>query len=177
VSLEANTVTPQETQALAGYLFQNLDQEHATTRKLLAAVPQEQLNFNLGEKGRTAAQLMWHLVRSELWFGQGIAALKFEGWDAEGTPPRTVTEIMAVFDRDVPRLIEQVKSMTAEQLATPVNFMNMATVPAVMLIGWWNHHTIHHRGQLSTYLRAMNAHVPTTYGDSADEPLGTAAGA
>jgi uncharacterized damage-inducible protein DinB len=175
VNLEANIMTPQEAQALAGYLCQNLDQEHATTRKLLAAVPQEQLNFKLGEKGRTAAQLMWHLVRSEVWFGQGIAALKFEGWDAEGPPPATATEIVAAFDRDVPRLIKQVKSMTGEQLATPVNFMNMATLPAVILIGWWNHHTIHHRGQLSAYLRAMNAHVPATYGDSADEPLGTAA--
>jgi uncharacterized damage-inducible protein DinB len=39
-----------------------------------------------------------------------------------------------------------------------------------------NNHCIHHRGQLSTYIRAMNAHVPSIYGGSADEPFQAAAG-
>jgi len=49
--------------------------------------------------------------------------------------------------------------------------MNFATLPVVIYIGWWANHMIHHRGQLSTYLRAMNAHVPSIYGGSADEPF------
>lgn len=170
-------MTPQEAQGLAAYLCQNLEMEYGATKKILAAVPQERLNFKLGEKGRTAAQLMWHLVRSELWFGHGVAALKFDSFDDEGAPPATASEIVATFDRDVPPLIAKVKSMTGEQLATPVDFVGMATLPAVVIVGWWAHHTIHHRGQLSTYLRAMNAHVPSIYGGSADEPMGAAAAA
>ena len=55
------------------------------------------------------------------------------------------------------------------------NFMNFMTLPVVIYVGWWANHIIHHRGQLSTYLRAMNAHVPSIYGGSADEPFGAAA--
>jgi len=168
-------MTPQEAQGLSKYLFQTLETEFATTRKVLAAVPPDQLNFKLGEKGRTAAELMWHMVRSDVWFAGGIAKLNFDGFESEGAPPNTTAEILAAFDRDLPPVFERVKSLTPEQLATPVNFMNFANLPAVIYAGWWSNHIIHHRGQLSTYLRAMNAHVPSIYGGSADEPFGEAA--
>lgn len=167
-------MTPQEAQGLAQYLFKTLDMEFATTRKVLAAVPADQLNFKLGEKGRTTAQLMWHMVQSDCEFGKGIANLKFD-FAGEAEMPKTKDEILAVFDRDIPPILDRVKAMTAEQLATPVNFMDFANLPAVIYAGWWSNHMIHHRGQLSTYVRALNAHVPSIYGGSADEPFGEAA--
>lgn len=168
-------MTPEEAQGLAAYLFQTLDSEFAITRKVLAGVPADQLNFKLGEKGRTTAELMWHMVQSDRGFGEGIANLKLDSFPEEGVVPKTAAEIVAAFDRDVLPTFEKVKSLTPEQLATPVNFMNFANLPVVIYIGWWANHTIHHRGQLSTYLRAMNAHVPSIYGGSADEPFGAAA--
>ncbi|HVP48401.1 MAG TPA: DinB family protein [Bryobacteraceae bacterium] len=168
-------MTAQEAQGLAKYLFQTLETEFATTRKVLAAVPAEQLNFKLGEKGRTAAELMWHMVQSDVGFAEGIANLNFDNWRPETAPPQTTAEILAAFDRDIPPVFEKVKSLTPEQLATPVNFMNFMTLPVVIYVGWWANHIIHHRGQLSTYLRAMNAHVPGIYGGSADEPFEAAA--
>jgi uncharacterized damage-inducible protein DinB len=168
-------MTAEEAKGLAGYLFQNLDQEVGTTRRVLAAIPPDQLNFKLGEKGRTAAELMWHIVLAEREFARGIVNLSLDTFQDEGTPPATAAEILAEYDREIPTLIEKLKAMTGEQLATPVNFMNIATLPVVIYIGWLSHHTIHHRGQLSTYVRALNAHVPTIYGGSADEPMGAAA--
>jgi uncharacterized damage-inducible protein DinB len=168
-------VTPEEARGLAAYLFQTLDNEFAITRKLLAAVPADQINFKLGERGRTTAELMWHMVQSDRGFGEGIANRRLESFPEEGAAPKTAAEIVAAFDRDVLPTFEKVKSLTAEQLATPVNFMNFATLPVVIYVGWWAKHMIHHRGQLSTYLRAMNAHVPQIYGGSADEPFGAAA--
>jgi uncharacterized damage-inducible protein DinB len=168
-------MTPEEARGLAAYLFQTLDTEFVITRKLLAAVPADQLNFKLGEKGRTTAELMWHMVQSDRGFGEGIASRKLDSFPEEGATPKTAAEIVAAFDRDVLPTFEKVKSLTAEQLATPVNFMNFATLPVVIYAGWWANHMIHHRGQLSTYLRAMNAHVPSIYGGSADEPFGAAA--
>ena len=94
-------MTPQEAQGLAQYLFKTLDMEFATTRKVLAAVPADQLNFKLGEKGRTTAQLMWHMVQSDCEFGKGIANLKFD-FAREAEMPKTKDEILAVFDRDIP---------------------------------------------------------------------------
>jgi|SRR5579859_4608927 len=168
-------MTPEQAQGLAAYLFQTLDNEFLTTRKVLAAVPADRLNFKLGDKGRTTAELMWHIVQGDRGFAEGIANLKLDSFPDEGTAPKSGAEIVAVFDRDVVPLLEKVKSLTPEQLATPVNFMNFANLPVVIYIGWWANHTIHHRGQLSTYLRAMNAHVPSIYGGSADEPFGAAA--
>jgi len=168
-------MTPEQAQGLAAYLFQTLDNEIPTTRKVLAAVPAERLNFKLGEKGRTTAELMWHMVQSDRGFGEGIANLKLDSFPDEGAAPQTAAEIVAAFDRDVLPLLERVKSLTPERLATPVNFMNFANLPLVIYIGWWANHMIHHRGQLSTYLRAMNAHVASIYGGSADEPFGAAA--
>jgi len=168
-------MAPEQAQGLAAYLFQTLDNEFPTTRKILAAVPADQQDFKLGEKGRTTAELMWHMVQSDRGFGEGIASLKLDSFSDEGAAPKTAAEIVAAFDRDVVPLLERVKSLTPEQLATPVNFMNFANLPAVIYIGWWANHMIHHRGQLSTYLRAMNAHVPSIYGGSADEPFGMAA--
>lgn len=170
-------MTPQEAQGLAMYLCQHLEMERQITRKILAALPEDQLDFKLGVKGRTAAELAWHLVQSERGFAQGIAELSFDGWTPDGQAPATVTEIVAAYDRDVTPLVDKLKSMTGEQLATPVSFMGMAPLPVVFYIGWIAHHTIHHRAQLSTYLRAMNAHVPAIYGGSADEPMGAAAAA
>ena len=167
-------MTPQEAQGLAQYLFQTLDIEFAITRKVLAAVPADQLNFKLGEKGRTTAQLMWHMIQSNRGFGEGIANLKFD-FPGEEAQPNTKDEILAAFDRDIPPILARVKALTPEQLATPVNFMDFANVPDVIYVGWWANHMIHHRGQLSTYVRAMNAHVPSIYGGSADEPFGEAA--
>lgn len=168
-------MTPEQAQGLAAYLFQTLDNEFGTTRKVLAAVPPDQLNFKLGEKGRTTGDLMWHMVQSDRGFGEGIASRKLDTFADEGAAPKTAAEIVAAYDRDVVPLLEKVKSLTPEQLATPVNFMNFANLPAVIYVGWWANHMIHHRGQLSTYLRAMNAHVPSIYGGSADEPFGAAA--
>lgn len=168
-------MTSQEAQGLAAYLCQHLEMEHQVTRKILAALPEEQLNFKLGDKGRTAAELMWHLVQSERGFAEGIAGLSFDAWAGDGPAPATAAEMIAAYDREIPPLLDRLKSMSGEQLATPVNFMGMATLPVVVYIGWMAHHTIHHRAQLSTYLRAMNAHVPTIYGGSADEPMGAAA--
>ncbi len=170
-------MTPAEAQGLAGYLCQHFDMEHQITRKILAALPEEQLNFKLGEKGRTAAELAWHLVQSERGFVEGIASLSFDNWQPEGQPPATVAEIVAAYDRDIAPAVERVKALTGEQLAAPVSFMGMEPLPVVFYIGWSAHHTIHHRGQLSTYVRAMNAHVPAIYGGSADEPMVAAASA
>jgi hypothetical protein len=52
-----------------------------------------------------------------------------------------------------------------------VSFFNVFNLPLVLYMDFWIKHTVHHRGQLSMHLRAMNARVPDIYGGSADEPF------
>ena len=161
----------EQAKGLSMFLIQGFEGEIKTTAKLLAAVPEERLDFVLGDKGRTMKDLMWHIVESDIWFANGIAALSFAGPESAKPAPATVAEIVAAYQKEMPAALEKVKAMTGEQLTTPVDFFGMMTMPVVTYLQFMNNHCIHHRGQLSTYLRAMNAHVPSIYGPSADEGM------
>ncbi len=160
---------------LAAMFVEMLENEAATTKRVLAAVPEGRLDFKLGDKGKTARELMWHIVTSEAWFGEGVVNGDFAMEGAEEAAPATVAGIVAAYQARIPSVLERVKRMTGEQLARPVDFFGVYNLPAVMYLNFWNVHSVHHRGQLSTYLRAMNARVPSIYGGSADEPFSTTA--
>ncbi len=157
------------------FMIAGFENEIPTTTKVLAAVPQDQLGFTLGDKGRTAKDLMWHIVQSDIWFTDGIAAGEFAASDSRGPAPDTVKEMVSVYESGMRSGMAKLKALSGEQLAKPVNFFNVMNYPAVMYLAFLNNHCIHHRGQLSSYLRAMNAHVPSIYGGSADEPFQAAA--
>ncbi|MFN7998596.1 MAG: DinB family protein [Bryobacteraceae bacterium] len=163
--------SPDQAKSLSMVLLKGLSTEIPTTRRVLAAMPDAQLDFKLGEKGRTMRELAWHLVRSEEWFAGGVLAGEFDSNWSDGTGPATVAEILAHYDQHVPSTVAKLDGLSGEQLAKPVNFFNVFTLPLVLYIDFWAKHSVHHRGQLSTYLRAVNAHVPDIYGGSADEPF------
>lgn len=159
-----------QAKGLSMVYLQSLGNEVPTTRRVLAAVPESQLDFKLGDKGRTARELMWHLAHSERWFGEGVVSGSF-AMESEPAAPATVAEILAYYDQHVPSLPDKLATLSGEHLAKPVNFFNVFNLPAVLYMDFWIKHTVHHRGQLSSYLRAMNVHVPSIYGGSADEPF------
>jgi len=64
--------------------------------------------------------------------------------------------------------LEALGKLSGEQLAKIVDFRGMFQMPAVMFLQFGLNHTIHHRGQLSTYLRPMGAKIPAIYGESYD---------
>ena len=88
----------------------------------------------------------------------------------------SVQDMLAQYDR-IPARIEQLKKLSGDDLAKVVSFFGVMQLPNVMYVSFLSNRSIHHRGQLSTYLRAMNAHVPSIYGGSADEPFEMPAGA
>jgi uncharacterized damage-inducible protein DinB len=156
---------------LSMVFLQSLGSEVPTTRRVLAAVPEEQLDFKLGEKGRTTRELMWHIAHSERWFGDAVVAGNFDAGGTDGPAPATAAEILAYYDAHVPTISDKIAALAGEQLAAPVNFFNVFNLPLVLYMDFWIKHTVHHRGQLSMHLRAMNARVPDIYGGSADEPF------
>jgi uncharacterized damage-inducible protein DinB len=161
--------TAEQAQGLAMVLIGGIENEIPLTKKVLAAVPQDKLGYTLGEKGRTAKDLMWHIVQADLMFAEGIAAGEFARPQGKAAP-ETSQEMAAVYESDLTAALAKVKALSGAQLAKSINFMGIFDMPAVIYLQFLNNHCIHHRGQLSTYLRAMNAHVPSIYGGSADEP-------
>ncbi|MBV9679345.1 MAG: hypothetical protein JO185_23615 [Acidobacteriaceae bacterium] len=63
---------------------------------------------------------------------------------------------------------EELTKLSNDQLLKIVDFRGMVQLPAVMYLGFLLHHSIHHRGQLSMYLRPAGAKVPAIYGESYD---------
>jgi uncharacterized damage-inducible protein DinB len=160
----------EQAQGLAMVLIQGIENEIPLTKKILAAVPQDKLGYTLGEKGRTAKDLMWHIVGGDIMFAEGVAAGEFVRSEPKAAPD-TSQEIATQYESGVTAALAKVKALSGADLAKPVNFMGVFNMPAVMYLMFLNNHSIHHRGQLSTYLRAMDAHVPSIYGGSADEPF------
>ena len=170
-------MNPAEAKSIAQVLLGGVENEFPTTRKVLAAVPESQLNFKLGEKGRTARELAWHLAASEIWFGEAIASGDFSKPERTMPDNATVADIVAFYEKEMSAQIAKLKALSGEQLAKEVSLFGVMNMPDVLYLGFLTNHSVHHRGQLSAYLRAMNAHVPSIYGGSADEPFQMPAGA
>jgi uncharacterized damage-inducible protein DinB len=166
-------MTPETAHEILQFLLPQLQQESATTRKLLAAVPVENCNYKPSELCMTGLALAGHIALSEVFFLRGVLNGAFE-WKAIDF--HTPAEALAYYDEHVTALIAEVGALSGEKLAQPLTFV-MWTEPTVAFLNMGLKHTIHHRGQLSAYLRPMGAKVPSVYGPSADEPHTAAAGA
>lgn len=151
-------------------MLDGLAREAETTKKVIAAVPDAKSSFRPDPNARSAKELMWHLANTDVQFLSGIAALEFKMENPE-RKPETSAEIVAWYDENIKRGAAKVAAMTAEQLMTPVAFAGVFNLPAVLYLGFLNNHSIHHRGELATYLRPMGSKVPSIYGGSYDEPL------
>jgi uncharacterized damage-inducible protein DinB len=155
---------------LLNFLLRQIEEEFATTKKVLAALPEEQRDYRPHPIAKTALELAWHAASSDLWFLDGIIRGQFA---AEEPPagPATVAQLRDQYDKRFVELVARLKALSDEQLMRRIPFFGVLDVPAVSYLLWMLVHTVHHRGQLSTYLRAMGAKVPSIYGGSADEPF------
>jgi uncharacterized damage-inducible protein DinB len=144
--------------------------EAEITKKVIAAVPDAASDYKPDPNARTAKELAWHLANTDIQFLDGIAALDFKMENPQ-TKPKTSADVAAWYEENIKRGVGRVAAMTPEQLLTPVNFVGIFNLPAVLYLGFLNNHSIHHRGELATYLRPMGSRVPAIYGGSYDEPF------
>jgi uncharacterized damage-inducible protein DinB len=149
--------------------------EFPATCKVLAAVPDAKRDYKPDEKSRTAWDLTVHLAAGDLWFLDSIRSGSFT-WspDAEkvvAAKHPTVADIVAMYTQGFPEKLKALRAMPDEDLTKTVDFFGMFQWPNVSYLGFANNHSIHHRGQLASYLRAMGSKVPAIYGGSADEPM------
>ena len=158
---------------ILGYRAMMLDgivREAECTKRVIAAVPDAKSDYRPDPHARTAKELAWHIANSDIQFLDGIADLNFR-MESPATKPQTSVEVVTRYDENVKRGIARVAAMTPEQLLTPVEFFGVFNLPAALYLGFLNNHSIHHRGELATYLRPMGSKVPSIYGGSFDEPF------
>jgi len=164
------SLSPQFAAGLREIMLQGLARELETTKKVLAAIPDDKRNYRPDPKSRTAWELAWHLASSDVQMTDEVADHKFQMEPRFKEEPKNVAALVAWYETQFDRAIARVRAMTPEQLCTPVDFYGAFNMPVVFYLSFVNNHSIHHRGQLATYLRPMGSKVPSIYGGSADEP-------
>ena len=147
-----------------------IEREHPTTKKVLGNVPNDKRDYKPHENSRSAWDLAVHVAQSDVWFLNSIADGAFN-WAETPAPANDVKGLVAWYEAEFPKAMARVKSMTPEQMLKPADFFGIMTAPAFLYLQFAQDHTVHHRGQLSTYLRPMGAKVPDIYGGSFDEPF------
>ena len=165
-------LSPEFAAGLCHMMLDGVTREVETTKKVLAAIPDAKSEYRPDPNARTAFELAWHLANSDVQFLDGIADLKFnmEAPEEKGKP-KTVAELVQWYDTNIKRGVARVRALSPQQLVTAINFFGVFDLPAVAYLGFLNNHSIHHRGQLATYLRPMGAKCPSIYGGSYDEPF------
>jgi len=163
---------PDEARILCKAYVNLLKAEQPTTQRVIAAVPADKGEYTPHPTSMTANTLAWHLASSEMWFLEGIIYGKFDfGGDSKQPDSlKTPADIAAWYEAEFKKNIAHVEALAGEHLAGEVQFA-IFKQPLVTYLDFALRHSIHHRGQLSAYLRPMGAKVPSIYGGSADEPF------
>lgn len=163
-------MTPEFALGYRAMMLDGILREAESTKRVIAAVPDAASGYKPDPNARTAKELAWHIANTDIQFLDGIADLNF-GMESPEKKPETSAEVVAWYDENIKRGVARVQALTAEQLLTPVGFFGVFNLPAVLYLGFLNNHSIHHRGELTTYLRPMGSKVPSIYGGSYDEPF------
>ncbi len=161
-------MTADQARAVALSVGQQLQQEWMTTYKVIKAVPEAKKDYKPEGNSRSAGELAQHLATADFMFLDGVIAGEFGAWK-EDTSPKTIERLAEDYKHEFPRRLEAILALDGAKLAKEVEFAG-SKFPAVNFLVWALTHMVHHRGQLTTYLRPMGGKVPNIYGGSYDEP-------
>jgi len=147
------------------------NREATATRKVISRIPEKQSDYKPEPKSRTAREIAWLIVMEELVLAEGLEKGIIE-W-REVPTPATVEEILGTYDRNHDDLTKRLHALDHSMWEKEFRFVYgdyEITRGTGYHFAWeFLFDTVHHRGQLSTYLRPMGSTVPSIYGPSADE--------
>jgi uncharacterized damage-inducible protein DinB len=140
--------------------------ETRTTRNVLARIPNGS-SYRPDPKSRTAQEIAWQIVCEEKMIIDALESGKAE-W-APPDMPQTMTEVLEAYEKQRGDVSDRLKRLSAESWNGALEFFGQQR-PAAPLAWSFLFDIVHHRGQITTYLRPMGSTVPQIYGPSADEP-------
>ena len=164
--------------AIIDALLPEYDHEMGVTRRLLERVPEEAFAWKPHDRSMTLGGLVTHLANVPTWTGAITERLEFDIGtlppDASPTVPATRAELLERFDENVADARARIAAKSDAELLALWTFKKGGQIVFVMprisaLRSFLMNHSIHHRGQLSVYLRLQNVPLPSIYGPTADE--------
>jgi uncharacterized damage-inducible protein DinB len=159
-----------EAKTVADFLITEFEYEMQSTVKVLQSVPAGNLDYRPDAKSKTGLGLVRHITLEDEWLLNCIA-------NGEFTPPPDDSDACGImnsadaaarYKEKVPAALNRVRGLPGEKLTTVVDLFGIVQMPLVNFLSMASKHSVHHRGQLSTYLRPMGGKVPGIYGPSAD---------
>ena len=160
---------PEQALYLRENALRTLKNEQALTQRVIEAIPLDKGDYRPDAISKAALDLAWHIVSAEHRFSEAVINGAFDftntGRPAELTNSAEIAKWYAdTTQKDLARLA----ALPVDALVKVVDFRGLFQLPAIVFLQSSMHHVIHHRGQLSTYLRPMGAKVPSIYGESYD---------
>ena len=167
--------------AISQALLPEFDQEFANTRKMLERVPDDKLAWKPHPKSFSMGDLATHIAEVPGWMGVTIEQDSFDVAPPGGATYQrpnlaSAKAILDMFDKSVPIARAALAKATDQQFMGPWSLLKagqvMFTMPKIAVVrSFLMNHNIHHRAQLSVYLRLNDVAVPGMYGPSADETM------
>jgi hypothetical protein len=172
----ANAFSPAAMPSPKQQFLDAYEREHAITMKLLRAYPPDKAELQPHAKCKPARELAW-IFALERGLGKAGLANAFASGSPGGTPPaapESWNEVLGAIEAAHVDFRNAFASYTDEQLLEPIKFFagpkTLTDVPRIDFVWFLLSDQIHHRGQLSIYLRMADGKVPSIYGPSGDEP-------
>ena len=162
-------MTPDHAKTILDYTAGYGRGEVGITAKILAAVPADRLDYRPSDRCMSAADLVWHIASAEVAILDGAVTGTFDFTRARPAGTETPAQVAAWYQTNANAALDRCAAMSGEQAARVIDFMGAFQGPACTFVTMALNHTIHHRGQISSYLRPMGAKVPAIYGMSADD--------
>ncbi len=156
-------------------LIAELQQESAKNKIMLERIPESKLSWKPHEKSMTIGRLGMHIAELPNWITRSLTSEEYEIGATPYNPniPQTHSQILTEFEKQLRKAIEQLDAASDETLAKNWRVHKadkvIYDIPRAEVIRRQLNHIIHHRGQLSVFLRLLDVPVPGTFGPTADE--------
>jgi uncharacterized damage-inducible protein DinB len=157
-------------------LIKEIEHEAAQTKKVLEKIPIDFFTWKPHEKSREIGALAIHVAQIPAWTSRILAASEFDIVTMNREPPdvKTAYDLVLILEKNIHKAIEDLEKASDEDMMSTWTLRRgdqvVFSLPRMAVIrAMGMNHLIHHRGQLSVYLRLLDIPVPGMYGPSADE--------
>jgi uncharacterized damage-inducible protein DinB len=159
--------------SIAETLLPEFDQEMATTRRLLERVPGAQGNWKPHPKSFPLGHLAQLVARMPGWVPHMLGGTRLDLSTMPGYSFETTETLLSEFDQGVSAARESLRAARDEDFSVPWTLAHgehdLFTLPRGAVLRTHINHIVHHRGQLTVYLRLLDVPIPSIYGPTADD--------
>jgi len=153
-------MTSEQASFLRDFLLNRVEEAHIVTLRVLRSIPDNQCDYRPNPNSRSTRELAWHIVSTELQLLNGIASGSFSRDESETeSPPNNISEMAEYYEERFGKRLESIRKLNAKKLTNYLSYYGVFKYPAVVYLTFLHDHTIHHRGQLSSYARELGSKI------------------